>query len=125
MSGMNALEIEYPKKTTEAEIQAMVWGFLRGKEQDARLQVKTRHHKLDIVVFYKRSPYCIVECKAWSRRYSKERFYQLSQNTKQIQKYRRYGLPVIVCGRVEAITDTVAKVLMELETYKKNNTQGA
>ena len=108
-------EIKYPKKETEAEIQSRLWFLLRDRGLDARLEVYgflgSRRCKFDIVVFKDSIPQAIIECKSWTKQYSEERIYQLSKNTKQLSKYNRYGLPVFICGRAEAIEDIVMSVL--------------
>lgn len=107
--------IKYPKRESEAEIQSILWTTLKAKGLDTRLQVvgnlNGKRHKFDIVVFKNQTPQAIIECKSWSRRYSKERLYQLSKNTKQIHKYEGYGLPVFVCGRFESISKVVELIL--------------
>lgn len=108
-------EIEYPKRESEAEIQSLLWTALKEKGLDARLEVgavlNSKRHRLDIVVFWGSEAQAIIECKSWSRRYSKERLYQLTKNTKQIKKYEGWGLPVFVCGRLEAIPKVVEIIL--------------
>ena len=108
-------EIEYPKRESEAEIQSLLWVALKEKGLDTRLEVGAelngRRHRLDIVVFWGNEAQAIIECKSWSRRYNKERLYQLTKNTKQIRKYEDWGLPVFVCGRLETIPKVVELVL--------------
>jgi len=112
-------EIRYPKRSSEAEVQATLWMILKEKGIDARLEVVTslngRMHKLDIVIFKNQTPQSIIECKSWSKVYSKERQYQLEKNTKQIKKYECWGLPVLVCGRPEAIPKVIEKVLSNIQ----------
>jgi len=118
--------IKYPTKATEAEIQSTLWAKLREQGLDARLQVigtlSNRRHKFDMVVFRDQVPQSIIECKSWSGRYSKERLYQLSKNTKQIRKYERYGVPVFVCGRPEQIQTVLTRVLSSYHTRNYEHT---
>ena len=81
--------IPYPKKRSESEIQALLWYFLRKRKIDARLKVSAYNHKaqknschLDLVIFVDKLPKCIVECKSWSKGYSKTAIYR-TNNTKQ------------------------------------------
>ena len=106
------MEIAYPKKEkSEAEIQAILWYFLRKQKVDARLQVVSNKLRLDIVCFKDKQAICIIECKAWSRSYSLVRQYRLN-NTRQLQRYRLlFGLPVLICGRVNEITEVQNEVL--------------
>lgn len=109
--------IEYPQKHSEAEIQALLWYFLRKKKIDARLQVTAynpvtgkKSCKLDVVVFVNKEPRCIVECKSWRDSYAKTAIYR-TNNTKQIKKYREfYNLPVLICARMRFVTTTVALI---------------
>uniref|UniRef100_A0A6M3LA39 Restriction endonuclease type IV Mrr domain-containing protein n=1 Tax=viral metagenome TaxID=1070528 RepID=A0A6M3LA39_9ZZZZ len=108
--------IKYPRKRSEAEIQALLWYFLRKKKIDARLEVRggspdgKRGCQLDIVVFVDKSPVCIIECKSWSSSYQLTARYRVN-NRKQIQRYKEFfGLPVLVCGRINKVTDTVREV---------------
>ena len=105
------MEIKYPKKRqNEAEMQALLWYFLRKRKIDARLQVITPITRLDIVVFKSEKPICIIECKSWSRSYSIVRQYRLN-NTKQLQKYKGlFGLPVLICGRANDIDKVLSQV---------------
>ena len=110
-------EIAYPKKHSEAEIQALLWYFLRKQKLDARLQVTAynpisgkKSAKLDMVIFVDKVPRCIIECKSWSYGYSKTAIYR-TNNTKQIKKYKQfYGLPVLVCARMSFVTPTIALI---------------
>ncbi len=110
-------KIEYPKKQSEAEIQALLWYFLRKRKIDARLQVTgynpisgKKSCKLDLVVFVDKEARCIVECKSWSNGYSKTAIYR-TNNTKQIKKYKAlYELPVLVCARSSFITPTITLI---------------
>lgn len=104
--------IEYPKKHSEAEIQSVLWGKLRSLNIDARLQVRTYHSQLDLVVFKNRTAVCIVECKAWSRKYAIKQGWQRGNNSKQVTKYREFfGLPVFVCGYFKAIEPLVEIII--------------
>lgn len=106
--------IEYPEKHSEAEIEALLWYFLRKRKIDARLQVTgfnkftgKKSCKLDLVIFVDKVAKCIVECKSWSKGYSKTAIYR-TNNTKQIRKYKAlYGLPVLVCARMSYVTVTI------------------
>jgi len=107
-------KIEYPRKRGEAELQALLWYFLRKRKIDARLEVSARNgrsYRLDIVIFRDKQAICIVECKSWSARYSILRAYQRGKNTKQIQRYKEaFNLPVLVIGRFNQITPTIEEI---------------
>ncbi len=117
-------KIDYPKKRNEAEIQALLWYFLRKRKIDARLQVtayglsindltgaiERQKTRLDIVVFVNKIAKCIVECKSWSDGYSKTAIYR-TNNTKQIKKYKTFfKIPVFVCARMSYVTRTVSLI---------------
>ena len=107
----------YPKKHSEAEIQALLWYFLRKRKIDARLQVTglsntsgKKTWKLDIVIFVNQEARCIIECKSWSDGYRRTAPYR-TNNMKQIKKYKEfYGLPVLVCARMNFITPTITLI---------------
>ena len=109
--------IKYPKKDkNEAEIQALLWYFLRKRKVDARLEVAAnipdskKHNKLDIVIFVGKEPKCIIECKSWQSGYALTAQYRRN-NTKQLTKYRTtYNLPVLVCARVNHIDGTIERI---------------
>ncbi len=109
--------IDYPAKRSEAEIQALLWYFLKKRGIDSRLQVvaynpesKRRSCKLDLVVFVNQEARCIVECKSWSNNYSRTATYR-TNNTRQIKKYKEfYGIPVLVCARMNYITRTITLI---------------
>lgn len=107
-----SMKINYPKKKrNEAEIEALLWYFLRKQKIDARLQVTANKSKLDIVCFKDKEAVCIIECKAWSRSYSLVRQYRLN-NTLQLRKYRElFGIPVFVCGGIGDITKIQKEVI--------------
>lgn len=112
-------EIKYPKRTTEAEVQSELWFRLKNLGLDARLEVKGkiggRRCIFDIVIFKNETPQSIIECKSWSRRYSKERIYQKYNNTRQLRKYNKFGLPVFLCGRPDNIEEIIDAVF---QSYK-------
>jgi len=107
-------EIPYPKKRNEAEIQALLWYFLRKGKIDARLEVTAnmgRRYRLDLVVFKDKQAVCIIECKSWSPRYSILHRYQRHKNTKQIQRYEAsFNIPVLLIGRNDQITSTIEEI---------------
>ena len=112
--------IEYPKKESEAEIQARLWLMLKNKGIDARLQVtgriNGRHPKLDIVVFRNKIPQAIIECKSWAGKSHMRSLYKKGlYNTKQIRNYNNFGLPVFICGGPDFIQETIELVL---ESYQ-------
>jgi hypothetical protein len=116
-------KINYPKKHSEAEIEALLWYFLRKKKVDARLQVTgynpvtgKKSCKMDLVVFKDQVPICIVECKSWSDSYRLNQKYRRSNNTKQLMKYKSlYEIPVLVCGHMRQVTSIQNEIL---ELYK-------
>lgn len=100
--------IEYPKRISEAEIQAELWYRLKGAGVDARLEVKADHSRLDIVVFVDRAATGIIECKSWSKSYLRNQRYQEYKNSKQYRKYQDvFYVPVFVCGCLKSIEPAV------------------
>lgn len=115
--------IIYPEKFSEAEIQSLLWFSLRKLNIDARLEVRCRLngslHRLDLVVFKNNQPHCIVECKAYRHQYSKERLNSLA-DTKQLTKYRNWGLPVYTCAYeyvISSLTEQIKRSLKNKSIY--------
>ena len=93
------MDIPYPKRPSEAEIQAELWNLLTMAGIDARLEVKAPSARFDIVVFRERQARGIIECKSWSQSYLRNQKWQRQKNSKQLTKYREgFGVPVFVCG---------------------------
>lgn len=111
--------ISYPKRFSEAEIQSLLWFKLREIGIDARLEVKAklncRLHRLDVVVFKDENPQSIIECKAYTHNYNPERLAKLS-DSKQLNKYQEWGLPVFLCLYEREIKKTVQLIKKSLET---------
>lgn len=121
------MEIGYPTKRTETEIQASLWQALRAEGLDPRLEVMlsipykenkqgkqkraVRKVRLDMVVFCNRKAICIVECKSWDKRPNLEGIHQFIETSHQIQGYNDVGYPVLVCGRLENIPKVVQLIL--------------
>mgnify|MGYP001607649440 CR=1 len=93
------MNIEYPQKLNESELQAQLWAKLKSRKIDARLQVKAIRSRIDIVIFKKGQATGIIECKCWSKSYLKKQRYRYYKKSKQYQKYTQlFGLPIFVCG---------------------------
>lgn len=113
-------EIYYPKKRSEAEIQALLWYFLKKRKLDARLEVpgfyqydgdKPRRCIFDIVIFRSEKAVCIIECKSWSSSYNSNQKYRRHHNTRQLTRYKDvFGLPVVVVGRINKIDDAIQEI---------------
>ena len=118
--------ITYPRKHSEAEIQALLWYFLRKRKIDARLQVTgysgvsgKKSLKMDLVVFVDKIAKCIVECKSWSNGYARTAIYR-TNNSKQIGKYKAmYGLPVLVCARMNFVVPIIAQIQKIIATANR------
>lgn len=100
----------YNKNQSEAEIQAGLYGDIRQMNLDAKLQVRgyipndSRRKKclFDIVVFWplNHRPICIIECKKGRG---------VCNASTQIARYNKFGLPVLVCGKL-GHTNTLKEV---------------
>jgi len=79
-------QIKYPRKTPEAEIQALIFGLLFHKGHDAHLEVCEAACRFDVVVFDDdKKAVIIVETKR-----SRELV-----DWEQLSRYRKTGVPVI------------------------------
>ncbi len=114
-------KIEYPREKSEAEIQAILWRRLKRCGLDARLEVSSLMEKgktesrFDIVVFYEREAFCIVEVKKDSRLY--KRGIQRIADEKQVKKYSKYDAELFFCvgdGMLDATFNKVKELADEL-----------
>lgn len=94
-----------PYRLSEVTIQAEI--YLRCKKYGIKcyLGYKYNHSIFDVVIIKDKNIIGIIETKSY---YSlkKEPNYQ----TKQIKKYLKYNLPVLVCGRIEQIDKTLETI---------------
>lgn len=90
----------YSQRRTEAEVQADLYCAIKTFALDARLEAHgyllndavRKKCRFDIVVFWPLNHrlICIVECK---------KGLGMTRNSKQLERYRKFGCPVFVCGR--------------------------
>ena len=102
-------EVPYPaenRRRSEFEIQAELYNQLQEEGLNVRGEVKAYKSRLDIVVFDDdNQAILIIETKSWSRKKKRT-------ETKQLKKYKRlFDIPVLVCGRLSQINETVEKVI--------------
>lgn len=90
---MNILYTQIIKKRVpEANIQAEFYLLCRRHGIRILLEVKYENCRFDALVFNGERPFAIIEVKS---RGPKRAIYGLNQNGRQMQKYSRYGLPII------------------------------
>lgn len=107
------LVLPYPKKGSEAEIQALLWMKLKQIDCDARMEVchrvnvngTTIQSRFDIVVYKDKKAVCIVEVKNGRN---------LSPTGRQMNKYMCYGLPLMICS-TENQCDEICRKIKEMQ----------
>lgn len=120
------IEIPYPKKYSEAEVESAILSTLKNENIDARAQVTAPTYRvknygkrkrdfamsrLDIVVFKNKKAICIIECKSWKEDYTAPSQIQQRRRAKQIVDYEMlYEIPVILCGRINHVNAVVEEV---------------
>ena len=101
------MKIEYPKRCNSTEVQAEIYRKLKDLGFNVRLEVKAIKCRFDIVIFDKyNNARCIIEAKSRNKNYDNERYYR----SVQYKKYCKYGIPVILCCRLEEIDDIITKI---------------
>lgn len=97
------MNISYPKRHSEFEIQALLFSALQLLGYDVRGEVKSSPCRFDLVIFRNKEAICIIEVKKWIKK-------KTPSKTKQYDRYMSYGLPLVYCGHIEDIQETVRKV---------------
>lgn len=110
----------YSRKPSEAEIQADLYAAIKKLGLEPRLQVfgylapnavfpKKKRCIFDIVVFWplNHKPLCIIECK---------RGLSVKRGNKQIERYERFNLPVLV-----SLRNNSKEVMKAVRTLARNH----
>lgn len=79
---------KYPKRLPEANIQAELYKQLTNLGFHVMLEYKHENSRFDIIVYSKGQIDCIIEVKRSSK---------AKTDTKQLDKYRSFGITVLVC----------------------------
>lgn len=100
-----AYRVPYPeRRPSEFEVQAKLYNKLLNKGFIVKGEVKAYKARFDLVVYDKNyKAICIIETKSWKKK-------RYVTPTKQLKKYRKFGVPVIVCGWMERVDFTVERV---------------
>jgi len=105
------MEIQYPEKQSEFEIQATLFNKLVSLGYDVRGEVTYRdlsakkgfkQSRFDVVLFKDKKAILIIEVK----NYKKENF-----ETRQDIKYRGFGIDVVYLSSLEGIDDLVSYII--------------
>lgn len=98
------MKFEVPKRLPEANIQAEFYHRCRLEGLRLCLEYKYEHSRFDCVMIGDDdSIYAIVEFK------SKVKPIVKSYNTKQIQKYSQYNIPIVLCFSYKDIDYTISR----------------
>jgi len=106
--------IDYPHGCSEFEIQAELYHRLRNLGVDVRGSVpskcedfgKFKRVIFDLVVFKGSTATHIIECK--SRENTRTAPHQ---NSRQLRRYSKFGVPLIWCFHFDQIEETIKKVM--------------
>jgi type I site-specific restriction-modification system R (restriction) subunit len=113
------LTVDYPQRYSEFEIQASVWSVLKKNGVDVRGEVKALGCRFDLVIYKNKEPICIIEVK--NKRRDKPEY---EVKSKQLKRYRLFGIPVLYCANHHYILSTVDKVLELLNTGEIKKPEG-
>jgi len=116
-------KIDYPKHSSEAEIQAELWKILKNIGYDVRLEVvhlreknitnklKRVKSRFDLVVFDNKKAVCIIEVKKDIPIRNKQlKGAKHHQSYRQIEKYAKYEAELVFCIGERSINKTIEKV---------------
>jgi len=111
-------EILFKSRPTEFEIQAEIYHLLREAKIEVRGEVTAKHLwngkirrcKFDLIVFHNKKPVIVIEVKQWGHSTANKGIL-IDHNSRQAEKYRTFGLPVIHCGHIENAPIVVSEVM--------------
>ena len=108
--------IPYPKHNSEFEIQAELYRLLQDDGYFiVRGEVKAPGCRFDLVLYNTAfEAVAIIECKRYKSKHKTPKV-----NTKQIGKYKQFGLPVYLCVRMSDISSLIEKINDEVEHRAK------
>ena len=95
-----------PKRIPEANIQAEIYRFCRNNNIKVCLEYKVENCRLDIVIVKHERIILIIETKSRKKEYPKNKRYK----TKQINKYKKFEVPILVCASWYEIEQTCKEI---------------
>lgn len=110
------MKFNVPRKLPEANVQAEFYHRCRNLGLRLCLEYRLDNCRFDAVMINSRDEiYAIVEFKSWIRDKDVTNY-----DSKQLQKYRVYGVPVVFCSKYSKLDATIAKcmaLLRESESF--------
>lgn len=108
--------IKYPEKDFEIDTQTHLLILLREMGYDAKQEVKFKNNRFDIVIFEEKKAICIIEVKNHKRKYIGSPALP-SLQTKQLTKYKKMGLPVLLCRNANDMPRIIERVKKLKDTF--------
>jgi nicotinate-nucleotide pyrophosphorylase len=104
------MKIKY-KRLPEANIQAEIYHVCKKNGIGCLLEYKIDNCRFDVVLFDTGTQeiYAIIEVKSF--KYHTNKAWSGNEDTKQMRKYKTYGLPVYIIGRMEHVSKTVKMIV--------------
>lgn len=108
------MKLKIGKRISEANIQAEFYRKCLENKLNCYLEYKYDKCRFDAVLYHKynKDIYAIVEIKSYIKKQSP------NLNTKQLEKYSQYNIPIYVIGRIEDIDSTIEKILIENRCFR-------
>jgi len=93
-----------PKRLAEANIQAEIYSRCKALGIQCYLEYKTVDCRFDVIIIKGGEITHIIECKSYARNNPKK------ENTKQIEKYKKFEVPILLCGRWDDIDQIISTI---------------
>ena len=103
-----------PEKISSFEIQSVLYEKLKSKNIYVRGDITLEESRLDLVVFYKGRAICIIIVRSWCKNRD-----DLVEYHKY--NYRKFNLPVLVCGMLGHINNIIEQVEKIIDINKNLN----
>ena len=108
------MNIDYPKKFSEFEIQAQLYSKLLQSGYDVRGEVKAHRCRFDLVIFDEnKNAQAIIEVKNYRNLTSPNTL------TKQYQKYKKFNKMLLYCCNKLQIESTLKQIQINIPTRKQ------
>ena len=95
------MKFKLPKRISEANIQAEFYSQCKSNNINVYHEYKYEECRFDAVIYEHDKIILIVEFKSYKRKRKP------NYETKQIQKYKKYNIPILIVGRMEDVKRTV------------------
>jgi DNA-binding MurR/RpiR family transcriptional regulator len=103
-----SMKFENPERITEANIQAEFYHQCRLKGVECYLEYKHEQSRFDAIIIKNNDVVLIVEFKSYKTDKKGK------TKTKQLDKYRQYGIPVLLITRMNQIEQVIASLSFKI-----------